>query len=171
MISKKFNSKTFLKKVRSVKEEFHISKVSKGNDRYRRRIANLLIDKYLLTGGEIHKAFYLEADLYNQLKKVNLMCDPIPEEIRIRELRGKKDNKIKHFNPLKFVSENFEAENEESYPLTKKIINILTKKEEKDGIPADSTRRGAFKTFRYFQKHTQLFKKQKRFSLYKANQV
>ena len=41
----------------------------------------------------------------------------------------------------------------------------------KDGIPADSTRRGAFKTFRYFQKHTQLFKKQKRFSLYKANQV
>jgi len=170
VVSKKFDTEIFLKEVRLVKKDFHICTVKKGNDRYRRRIINLIIDNYLLMGGEIHRAFYLEADLYKQLKKVNLSCDPTPEEIRIRELR-EKNNKVKHFNPLKLVSENFEEESEEPCPLTKKIINILTKKEKENGFSTNSTRRGTFKTFKYIQKDTRLFKKQKRFSLYRVDQI
>lgn len=170
MTSKTFDTEAFLRKVRSVKEDFHIRKVKQSNERSRRRVTILVVNEYLLAGGDIHRAFYLEADLYKELKKENLSCDPTEEEIRSRRLPRRKDKRIKHFNLLKLVSENFVEENKISYPLTEKIIHILTKEDE-DGLSTDNIRRRTSKIFKHFQKDTCLFEKQKGLSLYRANKV
>ena len=164
-----FDLQAFLEKVRLVKKDYHIKRVKRGSDRSQRRITILVINEYLKEGGNIHKAFYLEANLYRSLRKENLTCDPTEEEIRLQDAPRRKDKKIKHFNPLKLVSENFDTGGKQTYPLTKKIINIL--KEDKSGLPTDNTRRRAFKTFKHIQKDTRLFKKQARLSLYQANKV
>jgi len=160
----------FFERVRLIKKEFDILPVKQSNDRYRRRIALLIIDEFLKSGGDIHQAFFLEADLYRQLKKVSLRCNPTLEEVRIRELRRSRRQKIKSFNPLKLASENADLPYKKPYPLTREIIRLLTdKKEDTDGFPGDNIRRGAPQTFKYFQKDTRLFKKQKGTSLYRAD--
>jgi len=109
--SRVFDTKAFPGQVGLVKEEFNIRKVKRSNECFRRRVTILVVNEYLLADGDIHRAFYLEADLYRKLKKENLSCDPTEEEIRYRELPRRKDNRGRHFNPLKLVSENFVGEN------------------------------------------------------------
>jgi len=158
--------------VRLIKKEFNISPVRRSNEKNRRRIAILVVDEFLKAEGDMHQAFYLEANLYQALRKVQLKCDPTPEEIRLRELGRSKRWRLKSFDPLKLVSENADLEYKKPYPITKTILNILTKdKENTDGFPADNNRRGTPQTFKHFQKDPQLFKKQKRFSLYRANKI
>lgn len=111
MRSRVFDTKAFPGQVGLVKEEFNIRKVKRSNECFRRRVTILVVNEYLLADGDIHRAFYLEADLYRKLKKENLSCDPTEEEIRYRELPRRKDNRVRHFNPLKLVSENFVGEN------------------------------------------------------------
>ena len=160
----------FFERVRLIKREFDILPVKQNNDRYRRRIALLIIDEFLKSGGDIHQAFFLEADLYRQLRKVSLRCNPTSEEVRMCEVGRGRRQKLRGFNPLKLVSENADLPYKKPYPLTREIIKLLTdKKEDTDGFPGDNIRRRAPQTFKYLQKDTRLFKKQKGASLYRAD--
>ena len=165
-----FDFQSFFNQVRLIKREFDISLVKRSNDRNRRRIAILVVDEFLKTRGGTDQAFYLEANLYQALKKVSLRCSPTPEEIRLRQLPRRRSAKIRRFDPLKLVSENADLEYEKPYPLTETILAILTEdKENSNGISGDNIRRGTSKTFKHLQKDARLFTKQKRPSLYRAD--
>ncbi len=160
----------FLMRMQDIKREFSIKVVRRGNDTTRRRVAIIVVDEFLMAGGGIHQALFVEANLYHNLKQLNLSCDPTPEEARLRQLRRQKRTRISGFNPLKLASENIEAEDYEPYSLTKAIINILP--EEKEGqneLSGNHKGRGPARTFRYLQKNAQLFKKQKGPSFYRAH--
>jgi len=89
----------------------------------------------------------------------------------MREVRQGGRQKLRGFNPLKLVSENAYLPYKKAYPITKAIMKILTEKENINGFSGDNIRGGAPQTFKHFQKDTRLFKKQKRVSLYRADQV
>jgi len=170
MKSKVFDICEFLEQVKLIKTEFGITPVKRGNDTSRRRIAILVTDEFLRSGGDIHQTFFLEADLYQVLRKLDLRCDPTTEERRLRELPRKRHQKVKNFDPLRLVSENFDPENEKPYALTEAIVKILSEDEEDfDGVSGDNIRGGAFKTFKHLQKDSCLFTKQKGSSLYRAH--
>lgn len=120
MTSRAFDIGSFLNGIRLIKSEFHITRVKRGNDRSRRRISLLVIDEFLRSGGDIHQAFFLEANLYTNLKNHHFTCNPTPEEVRIRELPRRKKQKVRCFDPLKLVSDNSEPERKNPYPLTKR---------------------------------------------------
>ena len=165
-----FDVNQFLQQLRAIRERFHITKVGRSNERNRRRISILVVDEFLKAGGDIDQAFFLEANLYHNLKAYHLSCDPTLEEIRLRQLRRERRIKLGGFNPLKLVSENIEPEDYEPYPLTEAIIKILTEgKEEKNGFSGDHKRRRPAQSFRYLQKDAQLFKKQKGPSFYRTH--
>ena len=160
----------FLVRIQQIKREFSIKVVRRGNDTARRRVAIIVIDKFLKAGGGVDKAFFLESNLYHNLKRLNLSSDPTPEEIRLRELRGGRKIRMRGFNPLRLVSENIEPEDTEPYLLTQAIIKILTEnKEDNDGISGDHKGGGPSQTFKHLQKDPRLFKKQKGPSFYRAN--
>lgn len=164
-----FNTREFLERFERVKIGFDIRSVRRGNDTFRRRIAILIRDEFLLAGGDVDQAFFLENNLYHNLGHCHLTCNPTPEEIRIGELSRKKGEKLKGFDPLKLVSENFGSAEKKPYPLTEAIIRALTEKEDEDGFSGDNPRGGAPKAFEHLQKDTRLFKKQKGTSLYRAD--
>lgn len=162
----------FLEAIREIKRKFSIKVVRRGNDTARRRIAILLVDEFLMAGGGIDQALFLEANLYHNLKRLQFRCDPTSEETRLRELRRKKGINLRGFNPLKLASENIEPENYNPYPLTEAITKILTEdKEEKNGFSGDHKRRRPAQSFRYLQKDARLFKKQKGPSFYRVDEV
>jgi len=170
MEEKIFRIKEFLQKVKLIKTEFGITQVRHSNDKSRRRIAILVTDEFLKSGGDIHQAFFLEANLYANLKNCRFACNPTPEEIRIRELPRRKKQKVRYFDPLKLVSDNFEVESKNPYPLTEAIIKILVKDgEDADGVSGDRLRGGTPQAFKHLQKDTGLFTKQKGPSLYRAD--
>lgn len=170
MAGEAFRISEFLGQVRPIKSEFGIVPAARGNDTSRRRIAILVIDEFLRLGGDVDQAFFLEANLYKNLKNCRFACNPTPEEIRIRELPRGKKTKMRRFDPLKLVSEYFEPKSRNPYPLTKAIIKILTEDEEDvDGVSGDRLRGGAPQTFKHLQKDTRLFTKQKGPSLYRAD--
>jgi|GEM_PF-3628760 len=162
------DARTFLDQVGSIKKKYHISKVARSNDRCRRRIAALVRDEYLRLGGDIHQAFFLEADLYNFLRKMNLECDATPEERRLRELPRTRDQKGKRIDPLRLVSETYDPGEVKCYPFMQAILDILSE-EEKNGIPRDNPRGRAPQTLEHLQKDARLFEKQKGTSLYRAD--
>ena len=164
-----FPIREFLKEVKLIRTEFHITPVKRSNDTSRRRIAILIRDEFLRLGGNVDQAFFLEENLYGTLKNRHLSCNPTPEEIRIRELPRGKNAKTKGFDPLKLVSENFEPKGKDSYPLVQAIIEILSKEEEKDGLSGNNLRGGTPQTSEHLQKDTRLFTKQARSSLYRAD--
>jgi len=158
-----------LARVRLLKKEFNISPVKQSNEKNRRRITILIVDEFLKAEGDIHQAFYLEANLYQVLRKAQLKCDPTPEEIRLRELERSKRQRLKGFSPLRLVSENAYLPYKKTYPITKAIMKILTEKENINGFSGDNIRRRTSQTFKHLQKDTRLFKKQKGTSLYRAD--
>lgn len=165
------NFGSFLKRIELIKDEFNILPAKQSNDRHRRRITLLVVDEFLRAGGDIHQAFYLEANLYQSLKKVNLQCNPIPDEVWKRELPRGRKIKIKGFNPLKLVSQSARLKCRGPYPITRKALSVLLtqKKEEDDGFSTDNNRGGTAQTFRDLKKDPCLFTKQKRPSLYRAD--
>ena len=162
-----FSKEDFLKRVELIKRSSGIEKVKRSNDTFRRRIVILIVDEFLRSEGDIHRAFLLEANLYSSLQKHNFTCNPTPEEIRMREFpTGKR------LDPLKLVSKNVKPEEEKPYPLSKAIIKILfQEKEDNHGVSTDYHRRGAPQTFRHLQKDSRLFKKQAGASLYRTDKV
>lgn len=155
--------------VRLVKKEFNILPATSSNDRNRRRIAILIVDEFLRAGDDVHQAFYLKANLYQTLKKINLTCEPIPEEKRLQELSRSKRQKMRDFGPLKLVSNNVKLGYRKPYPATKVLVKILM--EDADGFSRDNIRGGTPQTFKHLQKDASLFTKQKRISLYRADSV
>lgn len=168
MREKLIDVRKFLEQVRDLKKRFRIAKVARSNDKHRRRIAVLVRDEYLRLGGDIHQAFFLEADLYRLLKKVNLGSNPTPEEMRLRELPRRRGQKAKTIDPLRLVSENYDPGDEKCCPLVKIVLNLLAE-EEKDGLSGDNLRGGTPQTFEHFQKDARLFTKQTGPSLYRAD--
>jgi len=164
-----FPIREFLKGVKLIRTEFHVTPVKRGNDASRRRIAILIRDEFLRVRGDVDRAFFLEENLYGTLKNYHLSCNPTPEEVRIRELPRGKNAKMRGFDPLRLVSENFEPKSTDPYPLTEAIIRILSKEEEENGISGDNLRGGAPQTSEHLQEDTRLFTKQTRFSLYRAD--
>lgn len=157
----------FLVRMQQIKREFSIKVVRCGNDTARRRAAIIVVDEFLVAGGGIHQALFLEANLYHNLKRYNVTCDPSPEEVRLRELSRKKGTKMRGFNPLKLVSENIEPEDYGPYPLTEAIIKILTEgKEDDNGISTNSKRGPASGTFEHLQEDPRFFEEQKKLSFY-----
>lgn len=169
MAEEVFRINEFLDQVRLIRSEFGIAPANRGNDTSRRRIAILVRDEFLRSRGDVDGAFFLEENLYGTLKNRHLSCNPTPEEIRIRELPRGKNAKIRGFDPLKLVSENFEPKSKDPYPLTEVIIRILSEEEEEDGISGDNLRGGAPQTSEHLQEDTRLFAKQTRSSLYRAD--
>lgn len=170
MAEKIFRIKEFLDQVKVIKTAFGITPAKRSNDTSRRRIAILVTDEFLRSGGDIHQAFFLEVNLYKNLKNCRFACNPTPEEIRIRELPRRKKQKVRYFDPFKLVSDNFEPERKNPYPLTEAIIKKLMKDEEdSDGVSGDHLRGGAPQAFKHLQKDTGLFTKQKEPSLYRAH--
>lgn len=112
---KSLDLSNFLLSVKSLKRELDINPVRCSNDKARRRVTNLIVEEFLQNGGDSHDAFFRESDLYIALKKVNLSCNPTPEEIKLRELPRKRDAKLRNFDLLELVSQNFESESEEPY--------------------------------------------------------
>ena len=138
----------FFEQVRLIKKEFNILPIKQSNDRYRRRITLLIMDEFLKSGGDIHQAFFLEANLYQELRKVSLRCDSTLEEVKMREVRQGGRQKLRGFNPLKLVSENAYLPYKKVYPITKAIMKILTEKENINGFSGDNIRGGAPQTFK-----------------------
>jgi len=164
-----FSVTEFLGRLQQIKNEFHIRPLRRGNDTFRRRITSLVRDEFLLSGGDVDQAFFLENNLYQNLRCHHLACSPTPEEIRIGELSRRSGVRFKTPDVLKLVSENFRSQEKTPYPLTSAIIEILTKEEEEDGFSRDNLRGGAPQTSEHLQKDTRLFTKQARSSLYRAD--
>ena len=157
----------FLVRMQQVKREFSIKVVRRGNDTARRRVAIIVVDEFLMAGGGIHQAFFLEANLYHNLKRYNVSCDPSPEEVRLRELCRKKGTRMGGFNPLKLVSENIEPEDTEPYLLTEAIIEILTENKEDDNGFSTNHKGGPTPgTFGHLQEDPRFFEEQKKLSFY-----
>ena len=96
------NECEFLEGVRELIQEFRIQPVKiKTSDKNARRIALLIGEKYLsLWTNEETNRFQIAADclmtkIYQAVRKLNLSCDIIPEEARVRE------EKLHNFDVLK----------------------------------------------------------------------
>lgn len=162
-----FRIDEFLSAIRSTKRDFHIRRLKRSNDRSRRRISILVVDEFLRARDDIHQAFFLEGNLYHNLKTHHLSCDPTPDETRLQQLRRKKGTRIGGFNPLKLVSENIEPEDYETYPFTEAIIKILTEdKENQDGISTNSKGGATPGTSEHLQEDPRFFEEQKKLSFY-----
>ncbi len=168
MKEKGFDTSEFVEHLKRVKEKFHIKRVKRTSVRSRRRITILARDEYLRLGGDIHQAFFLEADLYHLLRKVILGSDPTPQEKRLRELPRRRRPEGKSIDPLRLVSETYDPEDNIPCSLAEFVFNILTE-EEQDGISGDNRRGRALKTFAHLQEDARPFTKQKRTSLYRAD--
>lgn len=165
-----------LARVRALRKKLHISPVHRGNDKDRRRITIAVLGEYLRLGGDVDQAYFFENDMYHSLKTCNLSCDPLPEERRLEELelRNKRFSpKRKRVNPLKLVSEGRErGENEESCPLAREIIEILTDEGVRDsGVSRDNSRGGSSQTSRHIKECPRSLTKKKRLSLHKPHQI
>jgi len=171
MPSETFKANSFLIAVRDLRKSFGIARVKKGNDRDRRRITKVVVDEFLRAGGDVHQAFFLEANMYWSLKSLHLTCDQTPEERRIGELGRKRGVELRGFNPLKLVSESFKPKDTRPYRLTEAILKILAHKEDDNGISRDNPGGGAAKTSQHLQEDPCLFKKQRGPSLYRADEV
>ena len=102
------NINSFLEGLDDIKRSYCIRYSTKRiTDIESRRIAILVANCYLEHGGNVNQAGFLERKVYEAVKVLDLTCEPIPDEIRIRELacgRGM-HNVYRGFNPLKLAIE------------------------------------------------------------------
>jgi len=120
----------FINKIKFLKEEYDIKKSShKTNSKDCCRIAIIITEAYLEVYHNSRKAFFLERELYEELKEEYLSCEPIYYEKRSKEL------KYKNRNPLKITLSSREHETRSTF--VQEIISILTynpkKGKEKNG--------------------------------------
>ena len=103
-----FDVIAFLKDLEDIKQKYRIAVIGRRtSETDARRIAILVSNCYLQYGGNTHQAGFLERHVYEAVKMLDLRCNPIPEEIIIEELAGKRGNRgvYTNFNPLKLSIE------------------------------------------------------------------
>ncbi len=70
----------FLEQVKKLKENYNIRSIpTKTTDTDKKRIVKLVTDEYLKLRVNIHKAGFLEREIYEGLQDLNLSCDPISD--------------------------------------------------------------------------------------------
>ena len=119
-----------LDRVREIKKELNISP-GRQTDNDRRRIAIYLTGEAFAYGLDVVKeASLFERRLYDLLKDTKLRCDPIPEEVRIRDEGIEGFNVLKlSFEPWSFPDMSIDFESYSYDPVIKDVLEILTAKE------------------------------------------
>lgn len=119
------DKESFLKQLKNLKKEYNIAPSPYAtNETNRRRIAIIVTEAYLKSGGDFNKGIFLERELYDELKHEKLSCDPIYREIRSKEL------KHRDWNPLKITLSTSEKEERSSF--VDQILYILSQTMEKE---------------------------------------
>jgi len=113
----------FIKELDTTRQKYRIKVTAKlTSDIEARRIAILAANCYLKHGGNVHQAGFLERDIYEAAKMLDLACNPISAEIRIEELsmiHGKREV-FRNFNSLKLS-----IEGKERYLTTYTFLDAL----------------------------------------------